>query len=76
VTWKNPSTADTSCGASSCPWPIIAHSCMAADGSFADPSIRIERMGRRVRRERDRLVDLRRELRPTLQQIARASARC
>jgi hypothetical protein len=41
VTWKAPSTADTSCGASSCPWPIIAHSCMAADGSFADPSIRI-----------------------------------
>ncbi len=41
VTWKSPSTSDTSCGASSCPWPIIAHSCMAADGSFADPSIRV-----------------------------------
>ncbi|HEY5449334.1 MAG TPA: vWA domain-containing protein [Polyangia bacterium] len=41
VTWKSPSTSDTSCGASSCPWPIIAHSCMATDGSFADPSIRV-----------------------------------
>ena len=42
VTWKAPSTADTSCGAASCPWPVIAHSCTTAvDGSFADPAVRI-----------------------------------
>jgi hypothetical protein len=41
VTWKAASTADTSCGASSCPWPIIAHSCTASDGSFADPPVRV-----------------------------------
>ena len=41
VQWKAPSTADTSCGASSCPWPAVAHSCTAADASFADPSVRI-----------------------------------
>jgi hypothetical protein len=40
VTWRNPATADTSCGAASCPWPAIAHSCTAADGSFADPGVR------------------------------------
>jgi uncharacterized protein (TIGR03382 family) len=41
VTWKNPSLMDTSCGLSSCPWPMIAHSCSSADGSFADPAVRI-----------------------------------
>lgn len=41
VTWKAPSVADTSCGAETCPWPVIAHSCTATDGSFADPSVRI-----------------------------------
>jgi MYXO-CTERM domain-containing protein len=41
VTWKAPSTADTSCNAASCPWPQIAHSCVATDGSFADPAVRI-----------------------------------
>ncbi len=41
VTWRNPSTADTSCGAASCPWPVIAHACTAADDSFADPAVRI-----------------------------------
>jgi len=41
VGWKSPTPADTSCGAASCPWPQIAHSCMAADGSFADPAVRI-----------------------------------
>jgi hypothetical protein len=43
VTWKPPTTADTSCNANgqSCPWPAIAHSCMASDDSFADPSVRI-----------------------------------
>ena len=41
VTWKSPSTMDTSCGAASCPWPQIAHSCTATDGSFADPAVRI-----------------------------------
>ena len=40
VNWKAPSTADTSCGAASCPWPVIAHSCTAADTSFADPAVR------------------------------------
>ncbi len=40
VTWKAPNTADTSCSAASCPWPAIAHSCTATDGSFADPGIR------------------------------------
>ena len=29
VNWKAPSTTDTSCGAASCPWPEIAHSCTA-----------------------------------------------
>jgi hypothetical protein len=41
VTWKAPASADTSCGALSCPWPVIAHSCTAADGSFADPPVRV-----------------------------------
>ena len=41
VNWKAPSTADISCGAASCPWPVIAHSCTASDGSFADPSVRV-----------------------------------
>jgi len=42
VTWKAPFAAegDTSCGATSCPWPAMAHSCSAADYSFADPGIR------------------------------------
>ena len=35
VRWKSPSTTDTG------PWPVIAHSCIAADGSFADPGVRI-----------------------------------
>jgi hypothetical protein len=43
VTWKNPSTNDTSCGngTTPCPWPVIAHSCTATDGRFADPAVRI-----------------------------------
>jgi hypothetical protein len=41
VRWKEPNTPDTSCGAASCPWPETAHSCIAADGSFADPAVRI-----------------------------------
>jgi hypothetical protein len=44
VNWKAPSTSDTSCGAASCPWPMIAHSCTAADSSFADPAVRIGEM--------------------------------
>jgi len=44
VHWKTPSTQDTSCGAASCPWPEITHSCMATDGSFADPAVRITEM--------------------------------
>jgi len=43
VTWKAPSSTDTSCNANgtTCPWPVIAHSCTASDGSFADPGVRI-----------------------------------
>ncbi len=44
VDWKSPATTDTSCGAASCPWPMIAHSCTAADSSFADPAVRIGEM--------------------------------
>jgi hypothetical protein len=40
VTWKAPSVTDTSCGVASCPWPAIAHSCTALDGSFGDPGVR------------------------------------
>ena len=40
VTWTAQDPPDTSCGAASCPWPVIAHSCEAADSSFADPGIR------------------------------------
>src|SRR5262249_54404750 len=39
---KTPVTPDSSCGAPSCPWPQIAHSCTASDGSFGDPGIRTE----------------------------------
>ena len=46
VGWKAPSTADTSCGAASCPWPVIQHACTAADGSFADPAVRINELVR------------------------------
>jgi len=42
VHWKAPSTMDTSCGATSCPWPEITHSCVAQDTSFADPAVRIK----------------------------------
>jgi len=41
VTWTAPTGSDTSCGAASCPWPAIARSCTATDGSFAYPSVRI-----------------------------------
>jgi len=41
VHWRAPSSADTSCGAASCPWPEITHSCTAASGAFADPAVRI-----------------------------------
>jgi len=41
VQWKEPMSADTSCGAASCPWPVIEHSCMATDRSYADPAVRI-----------------------------------
>jgi len=44
VHWKNPSSPDTSCGAASCPWPEIGHSCLATDGSFADPAVRISEL--------------------------------
>ncbi len=35
VQWKAPSTSDTG------PWPLVAHSCTAADTSFADPGVRV-----------------------------------
>jgi hypothetical protein len=35
VQWKNPSISDSG------PWPVISHSCTAADTSFADPGVRI-----------------------------------
>jgi hypothetical protein len=45
VTWKAPSTADTSCNTNmqSCPWPVIAHSCGSDTdpAGFADPGVRI-----------------------------------
>jgi hypothetical protein len=41
VTWEAPASIDTSCGATSCVWPKIGHSCTAADGSFGDPAVRI-----------------------------------
>jgi hypothetical protein len=41
VHWKSPpKDADTK------PWPEISHSCMAGDGSFADPSPRISQLVR------------------------------
>ena len=40
VTWNAPGVPDSSCGAASCPWPQIAHSCTASDGSFGDPGLR------------------------------------
>jgi hypothetical protein len=42
VQWKNPGTTDRSCGATSCPWPVIGHSCVASDTSFADPGVRTQ----------------------------------
>jgi hypothetical protein len=46
VNWREPSFSDTSCNSQgqSCPWPMIAHSCTAADGSFADPAVRIAQL--------------------------------
>jgi hypothetical protein len=35
VKWRSPVVPDTG------PWPMIAHSCTASDGSFADPAVRI-----------------------------------
>jgi hypothetical protein len=46
VHWKAPSTADTSCGAASCPWPEITHSCTTANGAFADPAVRLHDFAR------------------------------
>jgi hypothetical protein len=57
VQWKNPSTNDTG------PWPIIGHSCTAADASFADPGVRIAAGGQRVRGERPAVLAVRHELR-------------
>jgi hypothetical protein len=45
VHWKNPTQADTSCGAASCPWPEITHSCVNnSDMSFADPGVRVSQL--------------------------------
>jgi hypothetical protein len=38
VRWKKPQFNDTK------PWPEISHSCMATDGSYADPSPRISQL--------------------------------
>jgi hypothetical protein len=45
VTWKAPSSTDTSCNTTgkTCPWPVIAHSCTATNGAspiraFAPPT--------------------------------------
>jgi hypothetical protein len=35
IHWRSPATADSG------PWPEISHSCTAADGSVADPAIRL-----------------------------------
>jgi hypothetical protein len=35
VTWRNSPTTDLG------PWPVMQHSCMASDGNFADPAVRI-----------------------------------
>src|SRR5262245_40358889 len=43
VTWT-PSTSDFSCGAGSCPWPQMAHSCDAGNGSFGDPGVRTQEL--------------------------------
>src|SRR5262249_39581033 len=45
VHWKNPSSPDTSCGATSCPWPEISHSCIN-NGTmvFADPGVREQQL--------------------------------
>jgi hypothetical protein len=40
VHWKTPPSNDTG------PWPEISHSCTAADGSFADPSVRTSALAR------------------------------
>ena len=63
VTWRAPFSSDTTCGAASCPWPAMAHSCTAADTSFADPPVRICRSPRPVRQQRPALLDLRRHRR-------------
>jgi hypothetical protein len=44
VHWKAPTTADTTCGAASCPWPEISNSCVATDGSHADPAVRVSQL--------------------------------
>jgi hypothetical protein len=45
VHWRTPSVADFSCGSTgSCPWPEMGHSCIATDGSFADPAVRISEL--------------------------------
>ena len=44
VHWRPPSANDTSCGATSCPWPEITHACTSTDGSWADPGVRTQQM--------------------------------
>jgi hypothetical protein len=39
VHWKPPTMADSSCGAASCPWPEVTHSCVQGT-NFADPGVR------------------------------------
>ena len=40
VHWANPTSADTSCGTASCPWPEMTHACTASDGRHGDPGVR------------------------------------
>jgi len=44
VTWTPPPIGDFSCGAGSCPWPQIAHSCSTSDSSFGDPGVRTQQL--------------------------------
>ena len=57
------------------PWPEISHSCMAADGSFADPSPRISQLVQRVRAERPAAGYLRRRVRARAQPHRRQDRR-
>ena len=56
-----------------CPWPVIAHACTAADGSFADPAVRINELVQPVRRQRPTLSICDDDFSPALSNIAARS---